>query len=93
MNTFKRVNYCGAQATYSNNEKSIQITELSGFRIVQNGIIIHDETSDGKDLNAHETASAAFSFDEKFKPHTESILTLSPCSKLIPLPTFIEAQE
>lgn len=89
---FKRLNQTTTVSTYP--EKIVQITELSGFRIVQNGIIIHDETSDGKEFKRNETSvTTVFSFEDKFKPHTESVLTLSPCSKLIPLPTFIEAQE
>jgi hypothetical protein len=94
LSTFKRVNQNGATSSYSGSDKESQITELSGFKIVQNGITIHDETFDGKipDRVFKETI-IIFSHEDKFKPHTESVLTIGPRSKEISLPTFIEAQE
>jgi hypothetical protein len=94
LSTFKRVNQNGATASYSGSDKELQITELSGFKIVQNGITIHDETFDGKFVNnAPSENIIIFSHEDKFKPHTESVLTIGPRSKEISLPTFIEAQE
>jgi hypothetical protein len=94
LSTFKRVNQNGATSSYSGSDKEMQITELSGFKIVQNGITIHDETFDGKITdNVFNETIIIFSHEEKFKPHTESVLTIGPRSKEISLPTFIEAQE
>jgi len=96
LNAFKRVNQNGIIASYSVNEKTMQISELTGFKIVQNGITIHDETFDEKgaisDKDNHQNL-AVFSFEDKLKPHTESTLMFRPYSKEISLPTFIEAQE
>jgi hypothetical protein len=94
LSTFKRVNQNGATSSYSRSDKELQITELSGFKIVQNGTTIHDETFDGKFTGNMTTESIIiFSHEDKFKPHTESVLTIGPRSKEISLPTFIEVQE
>lgn len=73
-------------------EGQASVSELNGFKIVQNGTIIHDETSEEKSKPKHLFISS-FSYDNRFKPHSESALSFCPGSKLIPLPTFIEAQE
>jgi len=67
-------------------------SELNGFKIVQNGTVLHDETSEEKAKPKHSLISS-FSFENRFKPHSESALSFLPGSRLIPLPTFIEAQE
>jgi len=60
---------------------------------VQGGIIIHDETSEDKEIHSQASSTGAFSFEDKLKPHSESALTFGAGLKGIPLPTFIEAQE
>ena len=82
--------------SHSQNYLTFQITELSGFKIVQNGFTIHDETcNDGSIIMSNQQIPniVTFTYEDKFKPHTESLLTIGPGSKLISLPNFIEAQE
>ena len=75
-----------------NTDGKVSVSELNGFKIVQNGTIIHDETSEEK-TKMKQNLSLSFSYENRFKPHSESALTFCPGMKLIPLPTFIEAQE
>ena len=67
-------------------DKNNQMSELAGFKIVQNGVIIHDETVVDKS-----TCSTAF-IENKSSHFTESVFTIKPCSKGISLPTFIEVE-
>lgn len=81
------LNYSFQKGGYGLAGQNDRRSEMAGFKIVQNGVIIHDETVVGKS-----TCSTAF-IEEKSKHYTESTFTLKPCSKGIPLPTFIEIFE
>jgi len=93
QNSFKGINKVGAFLNYAGDEKTTTISELNGFKIVQNGMTIHDETFDGKSEATKKHNFLPFSFEDKLRPHSESALTFGPGPRLIPLPTFIEAQE
>ena len=92
----KGMNQISPVLSYSQNYLTLQVTELSGFKIVQNGLTIHDETYGDKSIstsNGQIPSIVTFTYEDKFKPYTESLLTIGPGSKLISLPNFIEAQE
>lgn len=83
----------GATISYSGEGKAFTISELNGFKIVQNGTIIHDETFDESIEATYKPKFIPFTLEDRFKPHSESSLTFTPRSKLIPLPTFMESEE
>lgn len=80
------LNYSFKKGGYDMADNNNQFSELAGFKIVQNGVTIHDETVVDKS-----TCSTAF-IENKSSHFTESVFTIKPCSKGIPLPTFIEIE-
>jgi len=90
LNVLNILNQNGTALYYSNNERNIKTSSLAGFKIVQNGIIIHDEISAGQAAKSQNENCSATLTGGKSQHYTESIYTLKPCSKTIPMPSFIE---
>jgi len=69
----------------SDSDSANAYSSLAGFKIVQNGRVIHDETEEEPNKN-----QPTFHMDKFSGKYASSDLTIGPTSKEISIPTFID---